>query len=340
MTTRRTTITTVSTVAITLLTIGATYAADSSAAGPPVLCGGLPATIVDSNAGHTVTGTAGADIIAARGGDDVVRALGGNDRVCLGQGRDIVKGGAGNDEFHAEPTLDGRDDYFGDSGADAVRYIGRGVGVSVSLDGIANDGQAGEQDNVRFSTENIQGTALDDELVGNDVRNVFIGSSGDDDLRGGLDRDKLFGLGGDDLLIGNDGSDDLSGGDDRDTILAAALPDGDDLVFGGDGVDTMSYEGRNAGFGVQVTLDDDFNDGSDGEFDNVRRDVENVVGGSGPDTLDVASFGDGVRNAFDGGFGNDTIRTTDDDDLDTAVGNVGTDLCFTDPGDVRIGCDL
>ena len=52
------------------------------------------------------------------------------------------------------------------------------------------------------------------------------------------------------------------------------------------------------------------------------------------------SSGAGVGKALNGGLGNDTLRTTDGDGLDTAVGGLSTDLCFTDPGDLRIGCNL
>lgn len=322
-----------------LLLAGAVFV-PSAAASAPVTCGGLPATIVDSNASHEVRGTPGNDIIAARGGDDVVFGMGGNDRICLGPGRDIGIGGAGNDEFHAEATLDGRDDFYGSGGQDSVRYIARSTGVSVTLDGVANDGQVGEQDNVRNSTENVQGTAFDDQILGNDLDNVFIGSSGDDDLRGGAGDDKLFGVGGNDLLIGNAGADHLGGDNGNDRFLASALPDGDDEIFGGPGIDTMDYSARNAGFGRSVILDNQFNDGSVGEFDDVRKDVENLIGGTGADNLDVGTAGTGVPNAVNGGPGNDTLRTSDGDGLDTAVGGVSTDLCFTDPGDLRIGCDI
>ncbi|HST80649.1 MAG TPA: hypothetical protein VLL08_02785 [Kineosporiaceae bacterium] len=299
----------------------------------------MPATIVDSDVGHEIRGTAGNDIIAARGGDDVVLGMGGADRICLGTGRDIGKGGEGNDEFLSEPTADGRDDFYGDSGQDSVRYIGRSTGVSVSLDGVANDGQSGEQDNVRFSTENVQGTPFADQILGNELDNVFIGSSGNDDLRGGPGDDDLYGVQGDDLLIGDAGDDHLSGYDGDDRLLASESLDGDDEMFGGLGSDTMDYSDRSASLGVTVILDNDFNDGSAGEFDIVETDIENLIGSPGADTLDVGFSGTDVSNVLNGGLGNDTLRTTDGDGLDTAVGGLSTDQCFTDPGDLRIGCN-
>jgi Ca2+-binding RTX toxin-like protein len=333
----------VAAVAAALVTTGLTApAVGSVAAGesaPVVTCGGIPATIVGKVGPEVLRGTENSDVIQSRGGDDVVLGLGGDDRICLGAGRDIAKGGAGNDEFHAEAALDGRDDFYGDAGGDAVRYIARDVGVSVNLDGVANDGQAGEQDNVHVSVENVQGTIVDDSILGNDLRNVFIGSSGDDDLRGGLERDKLFGLGGEDLLIGNADNDKLDGGDDSDTFIAASLPDGTDQVFGGDGFDTMSYEGRNAGFGVTVLLDNEFNDGSAGEFDDVRTDVEHVIGGAGRDTLEAGEKTSGVLNRLVGGLGNDTLRSVDGT-FDVVDGGLSLDLCETDPGDREFNCEL
>lgn len=340
MTTAPGTVRTVPALAVGLLA-AASFALPATGT-PPVTCGGLPATIIDSNASHTVLGTPGDDIIAARGGDDLVLGKGGRDRICLGTGRDIGTGGAGNDEFHAEQNAngqDGRDDFYGGTGQDSVRYIGRSVGVTVSLDGVANDGQAGEQDNVRGSTENVQGTSAGDQILGNDLDNVFIGSSGDDDLRGGAGDDDLYGLAGDDLLIGNAGRDHLSGYDGSDRFLAAGSPDGDDQMFGGRGFDTMDYSGRNAGDGVTVVLDNEFNDGSVGEFDLVRTDVEHVIGGAGNDNLTAGAHTEDITNRLDGGLGNDTLNTIDGS-WDVAEGGSGLDLCFTDHGDERFNCEL
>ncbi|MEU4770397.1 hypothetical protein AB0H12_45095 [Actinosynnema sp. NPDC023794] len=55
-------------------------------------CDGLPATIVGSADGDSLTGTNGDDVIVGLGGDDTIIGLAGNDRVCAGDGDDTVYG--------------------------------------------------------------------------------------------------------------------------------------------------------------------------------------------------------------------------------------------------------
>jgi Ca2+-binding RTX toxin-like protein len=72
---------------------------------------------------------------------------------------------------------------------------------------------------------------------------------------------------------------------------------------------------------VSVTLDGVANDGSPGgEGDDVGTDVENVTGGSGPDTL----VGDADHNVLNGGAGRDSI--TGGPRSDTLLGGAGNDL--------------
>jgi hypothetical protein len=58
------------------------------------------------------------------------------------------------------------------------------------------------------------------------------------------------------------------------------------VLSGGSGIDTVEY---GAGFGcsaaVTVTLDNQANDGTSGQHDNVKSDVENVIGGPDEDEL-------------------------------------------------------
>jgi Ca2+-binding RTX toxin-like protein len=53
--------------------------------------------------------------------------------------------------------------------------------VTVSLDNVANDGQAGENDNAR-DAESIIGGAGNDVLIGNAARNTLRGLFGNDRL--------------------------------------------------------------------------------------------------------------------------------------------------------------
>ncbi|HYO11433.1 MAG TPA: hypothetical protein VER17_20885 [Tepidisphaeraceae bacterium] len=125
----------------------------------------------------------------------------------------------------------------------------------------------------------------------------LIGGDGNDALTGGSAGDLLDGGAGNDLLDGGYGADDLRGGS-----KPKAEP------FDGD-VDTVTYAAR-AG-NLSVRLDGNFNDGeifAQGgalrlEEDNVRDDVEGVVGGRGNDRM----FGNDNPNSFRGGGGADSL---------------------------------
>jgi Ca2+-binding RTX toxin-like protein len=145
------------------------------------------------------------------------------DVLIGGPGPNLLTGGGGND------VLDGRfgpDVLIGGGGRDRADYSGRRAPVSVTLDGVADDGSAGEGDNVGPSVEDVTGGAAGDSLTGNDRRNHLDGGGG---------RDRLFGLGGADTLLGGDGADQLDGGDGNDVAVGGA---GLDLLALGAGNDT------------------------------------------------------------------------------------------------------
>jgi hypothetical protein len=133
---------------------------------------------------------------------------------------------------------------------------------------------------------------------------VLVGGAGDDALRGGAGDDTL--LGEDQAGGANSGNDTLDGGPGNDTLR------------GGDGIDTATYAGRTTQ--VTVTLDDRADDGSAGERDNVRSDVENAIAGASDDTL----VGSATANVLTGGPGND--RLTGAGGADTLVGGSGDDV--------------
>ena len=80
-------------------------------------------------------------------------------------------------------------------------------------------------------------------------------------------------------------------------------------MFGGSGTDTVTYASRTAD--LNITIDDNGNDGEAGERDDVGSGVENVIGGSGNDSI-VGSAGNnslmgGAATTPFGAAGNDTI---------------------------------
>ena len=93
---------------------------------PPVLCNGLPATIVGTDGNDYLVGTPGIDVIHGVAGNDTIFGLGGNDIICGGLGRDKLYGGSGDDKLYGDAGNDvlkggaGKDRLFGDSGKDAM----------------------------------------------------------------------------------------------------------------------------------------------------------------------------------------------------------------------------
>lgn len=261
---------------------------------------------VRSGAGNdTLVGTATKNRLIGGAGDDTLQGLAGDDSLIGEEGRDALGGGPGDDQL--EPG-DGDDTANGDAGSDfifpsagadastggpgfdSIFYFDRGTGVQVSLDGVANDGNAGENDNVAPDIESIFGSDFDDVLIGTGGRQVLDGSSGTDVIRGGDGSDRLVGGSGDDQLNGGSGDDELHGDVGADDLL------------GGSGEDEVIYAERE--LAVTVSLDDRADDGETAEGDNVHRDVENVVGGNGDDRI----VGNAADNFLTGGRGDDRIR--------------------------------
>jgi hypothetical protein len=200
-------------------------------------------------------------------GDDTLRAL---------NAFALLDGGAGGD------TMEG-------SGAQ-VNYRARVNPVIVDGNGVADDGEAGEGDNVSANVEIVLGGSAGDsftdvDAVGRGGNDTFIstgaegvfcdGGAGDDVLIGGVGDDFCFGGFGKDEFNGGGGSDDLEGGADPDTIRGGP---GRDFLFGGFGDDLLV--------------------GGDG------RELR-LIGGRGDDTLRAR---DGLRERVRGGPGSDRAR--------------------------------
>ncbi|MFL5768267.1 MAG: calcium-binding protein [Actinomycetota bacterium] len=190
-------------------------------------------TITEGGAGDDrLFGQAGNDQLLGEGfasieaGDDLLRGRGGNDILGGNLGDDRLFGGSGNDileyfSFGVDGD-DGSDEISGGDGIDTVLYgFHSHHPVSVSLNDVADDGVAGEHDDVHSDVENIvggvshdvlEGDGADNHLDGAHGRDSLFGGDGDDHLAGRKDGDKLFGERWNDLLIGGENHDLLFGG--------------------------------------------------------------------------------------------------------------------------------
>src|SRR5436305_1479416 len=212
-----------------------------------------------------------------------------------GPGPDAMTGGGAVDTFVAGT---GSDTYRGGGGQDIVDYSSRTAPLTVSLDGLANDGETGEEDNVGSDVDVVIGGSAGDPIIGSGGNNVVSGGVGDDRLDGGDANDSLDGGAGNDSLQGGAGNDTLTGGSGNDTLDGG---DGADTLAGGDGEDLADYSSRTSA--LTISLNNSGDDGASGERDNVKTDVEDVTVGSGADKI----TGDSADNILIGGAGNDTL---------------------------------
>jgi hypothetical protein len=220
----------------------------------------------------TVDGGAGNDVpITGAGGDDALRGGIGSDELEGWDGDDLLDGGPGDDYLEGiayveEGMTHGTDTYVGGGGYDTVTYEGRTEDLTLSPDGVANDGAAGEGDDIGSDVMGVGGGHGADTMTGNGARNVFGGGPGDD---------VLSGAGGDDHLVGAAGADRLTGGDGQDLLGGE---DGDDTLGGGAGVDRYYGDSVGACIAFSCPSGRDDIDAADGER-------EEISCGPGTDTL-------------------------------------------------------
>ena len=282
--------------------------------------------LVGNDGADKLTGFAGVDQLVGGAGADTLNGGDGRDHMFPGTGSDVLNGGAGDDE---------------------VSYSDRTAFVRVTLDGKADDGESGENDNVGLDMEDVSTGSGGSSVTGNAAGNVFAGGSGSDFFDGKAGDDQLIGFAGDDTLTagaGNDllnggtgddtltgGKDDdtLLGGDDDDTLSGGELglgDDGSDDFDGGLGFDVVDYSDH-GGIPVTASMDSVANDGATGqnEGDDIDFGIEMIIGGSGADVLigdDNANtliggkfpadggdqlFGKGGSDRLEGRAGNDTL---------------------------------
>ncbi len=251
--------------------------------------------LAGGSANDTLTGNANANTLLGGPGDDTLTGAAGND---------TLNGSDGNDTFNEEALATGADVFIGGAGIDLIDYSGRSANLNVTMDGAnADDGAAGESDNVKADIENILCGSGDDEITGNTSGNRITGGAGNDRLNGG-------------------------GGPD--VFLEEAASNGRDSIVGGLGMDLVDYSARTGD--LTITMQDDIaNDGELNEHDGIGSDVENLKAGSGNDSI----TGNALVNVIEGGRGNDTISGGDGDDtLD------GSDRTSTNNISCGAGADL
>jgi Ca2+-binding RTX toxin-like protein len=262
---------------------------------------------------ENLVGGSGNDRLEGSGGSNTIEGGPGNDNLHGAGGRDFVFGDDGADFFNGGA---GPDVYQGGPGRDLSHWLQQPsgfelAGVTVTIDGVANDGNASDQnaagtrDNVMLDIEDLTGGFGPDDLTGSAATaNVIHGFNADDMVEGG------------------------EGPCFRRCIVRA------DTLHGDLGVDTARYLTRNVP--LRLTLDGVANDGAAGE-DDALVDIENLIGGTNADTM----IGDAMANVLMGRGGNDDVTAGDGpDDLrggpgqDILRGNTSNDMFDAVDGEV------
>lgn len=168
-------------------------AALNGAAGNDTLSGG--------GAGETLNGGDGNDVLSGGTGAETLNGDNGNDTIDPGDATDTVSGGPGIDQVV----------YFDNKFVAGTPNTYVATPVNVSLDGVANDGYAGNNSNIATDVEDV---SVDDGVDCAQVAPTacaygsatLTGDSGPNSLSGGSGDDTITGGGGGDFLSGNGGN--------------------------------------------------------------------------------------------------------------------------------------
>ncbi|HYO09177.1 MAG TPA: calcium-binding protein [Tepidisphaeraceae bacterium] len=316
-------------------------------------------SIVASEASNTYAVTINGKPVGSASYEDalirriIVRGLGGNDTISGSSFAERIEGGAGNDSIlgnGGNDTLDGGaggDTLKGGAGNDTADYAARNANLTIGIGTLADDGEAGEKDNVFTDVETVFGGSGNDSIKGGSAANLLVGGSGND---------SLFGNWGDDTLVGIDGNDSLMGEGDNDSLIAHL---GNDTLDGGAGADSLDGGGgvnvlRNGEATLNLPLAIEWPDrnvsvlGTDARdtilvwgdedlhvtFNGVQwtfsgnyvfSTVVTVHGYGGDDDFRAFSESGGIRVALHGGAGDDQFLL-DEGLNDTVFGGEGNDV--------------
>jgi Ca2+-binding RTX toxin-like protein len=172
-------------------------------------------TLEGGDEDDTLDGAAGLDALKAGDGFDSLYPGADNDTVDAGEGGDYLDGGGA--------TPSGTDSWIGGPGFDRLYLGGRTADLIIDLDNQADDGEAGENDNIRTDIERF------DLGAGNDTLNAATAAANavgaDNEIYGNNGNDTIKSGPGEDYADGAIGNDEFTGGPGEDRALGAAGAD-------------------------------------------------------------------------------------------------------------------
>jgi Ca2+-binding RTX toxin-like protein len=220
----------------------------------------------------TLSGGDGPDFIDGGFFSDQIKGNGGNDTLHGGGREDTVSGGSGNDQIFGDESNDtlngdgGNDTLVGGDnsgllvggwGSDVLRdgrvdYSGSTARITLTDDGVANDGPAGENDNIGNLNEirtgsgndyiNVEHSQFNCDIFSGAGNDLIVGTTQDDEINSGSGDDCVIALAGKDTINGGIG-DDLLYGNEGDDWIVASDKTGHDTIFAGTGNNTIICDG-------------------------------------------------------------------------------------------------
>ena len=329
------------------------------------LTGVATADLDASNFVFDTTGTGGNDTIDGSVRDDVMVGYGGDDSLTGGAGADTFVFGTGHGNDTITDFTDGTDlidlSALGSMNFDALTISDDGngnavittsAGNTITLTGVA----AADLDASNFVFD-TRGTSGNDTIDGSVLDDVIVGFAGDDSLTGRA---------GEDLIIGGEGNDSMTGGAGADTFMFGAGHGNDTITDFEDGTDVIDLSALD---GItqfdDLTIADDGNgnvvittstgdtitltgvssedlDADDFVFSTTGDDTDNTIeGGDGADNLEGLGGNDSLSGGagedwLDGGAGNDVLTGGADADVFVFEAGHGNDTItdFEDGTDI------
>jgi Ca2+-binding RTX toxin-like protein len=257
--------------------------------------------IFDSNAGNTLNGTAGQDIIFGNGGNDTINGGDENDLLDGGEGNDTVNGGAGDDTIDFRMG-DESDTINGGADFDTVRL--RGTNNNDTLNVRFSGGVLNSIPGLTVAAIEAFEAHLEDgeDTLSYDPPGALITTTGVSvDLAAGT-ATGFAAISGIEHVTGGSGSDTFAGDEHNNTFT------------GGNGNDTYTLAGTLEGAIITTGSATSAAAGTD-----TLNSIENYVGSQGDDTIVV----NGGSNLIDGQGGNDTLDAGGGSD--TVLGGAGDD---------------
>ncbi len=253
--------------------------------GVNILHGGDGDDTLDGGAGgnDTLYGEGGNDVLYSSAAGATMFGGDGNDIMSGGYGTEIMYGGAGNDTFAVYNATD-----------TIVENQGEGIDTVISIISYTLT------DNIENLTLNVYGGGAVNG-TGNDLDNLFYGSTGKNILTGLDGNDTFYGLGGNDTFIGGNGNDTYY----VDTVAVATIENA------GEGTDTI-YSSVTLSLALRDNVENLTLLGT-GALKATGNALDNVlIGNSGNNTLDGGAgadtlYGDAGNDRLIGGADNDTF---------------------------------